>query len=74
MLEFFNRNRPESRLELQTSAQLIPATPLTIRLRHIDVELDKLSRQPRTVHVLVALDFWLERRLALQPGGEGGSR
>lgn len=73
MLEFFNRNRPESRLELHTGAQVIPATPLTIRMRHIDIELSKLSVvRPRTETTWDALDFWLDRRLTLR-GGEGGS-
>lgn len=69
----FGLNRPRTayRLDRQPAEQAIPATPLTIRLRHIDIELGKLSRQPRTVHVLVALDWWLDRRLALRPVNPG---
>lgn len=51
-----------------------PVNPFALRLPHIDAELTKLSKQPRTVHVRVALDFWLDRRLTLRPGGEGESR
>jgi hypothetical protein len=53
----------------------ITATPLTIRLSHIDRELAALAEQPRDPYNLAALDVWLDKRLVLKPapGGEGGS-
>jgi hypothetical protein len=75
MLDFFNRRRPELPADQQPGRNLITPTPLTLRLRHIDIELGKLAAvQPRTETTQGALDFWLDRRLTLRPGGEGGSR
>lgn len=49
--------------------------PLTIRLRHIDIELAKLAKQrPRTENVWAAIDFWLGKRWQLKHGREGGVR
>jgi hypothetical protein len=75
MLDFFNRRRPAIPADQQPGRNLITPTPLTLRLRHIGIELGKLSAiQPRPETTRGALDFWLDRRLTLRPGGEGGSR
>ncbi|GIF14816.1 hypothetical protein [Actinoplanes teichomyceticus] len=70
MFASINRGQRDIRADHQPA----PATPLTIRLRHIDVELAKLSRKPRTVAALAAIDFYPDRRLDLRPGGQGGAR
>jgi hypothetical protein len=74
MLDFFNRRRPELPADQQPGRDLLTPTPLTLRPRHIDIELGKLAGCERTANNLAALDFWLDRRLTLRPGGEGGSR
>lgn len=74
MLGFFNRDKPAIPADQQADRALLAPTPLTIRKRHIDIELGKLSGCERTVNNLAAIDFWLDRRLTLRPGGEGGSR
>lgn len=54
----------------QPGDKLISATPLTLRLRHIDVELGKLSKQrPRTGDVWARINRELDRRLDLRPAG-----
>lgn len=66
---FLNRNRPAPAVGI---APVAP-TPLTLRLRHIDIELGKLRTvEPRTDITWGALDYWLDRRLVLRPAVNPG--
>ncbi|GAA2696405.1 hypothetical protein [Actinoplanes palleronii] len=71
---FLNRSRPTVHLDHQPGHPALTPSPLTIRLRHVDIELAKLAARPRTETILGAIDFWLDRRLKLRPGAEGGAR
>lgn len=71
---FLNRSRPAVHLDHQTGQAALTPSPLTIRLRHIDIELAKLAVRPRTETILGAIDFWLDRRNTLRAGGSGGAR